>query len=153
MNRIFRIALFAIICFLCSCERRPLVDVQAMTKVRVVLNTDDIPNVTTGIYNEKIVAELTIPEIFRVIFYDRKNNEIVSQEFITRKGIGLDGMDANLQIGAVDALDLLRIPHIGQLAVLIHIARQAGILGAHGAVKEEEVLPGQGPPPVVVLHA
>jgi hypothetical protein len=91
MNRIFRIALFAIICFLCSCERRPLVDVQAMTKVRVVLNTDDIPNVTTGIYNEKIVAELTIPEIFRVIFYDRKNNEIVSQEFITRKGIGLDG--------------------------------------------------------------
>ena len=59
--------------------------------VRVVLNTDSIANVTCGIYNDRIVPSLGMPDIFRVMFYERDTHEAVSQAFITRGGIDADG--------------------------------------------------------------
>jgi len=74
-----------------SCERRPLVEYGGRVKVRVVLDTKDIPNVTTGIYNDKVVASMPIPETFRVIFYDQDTKQLASQAFIARKGIDENG--------------------------------------------------------------
>lgn len=82
---VFLVAMFS------SCERRPLVEYGGKVKVRVVLDTKDILNVTTGIYNEKISAPLTIPGTFRVIFYNPDTKELVSQAFISRKGMDENG--------------------------------------------------------------
>lgn len=69
-----------------SCERRPLVEYRGRVKVHVVLDTKDIPNVTTYIYNEKVAAPLIIPETFRVIFYDQDTKRSASQAFLSRTG-------------------------------------------------------------------
>ena len=74
-----------------ACERRPLVEYAGKVKVRVVLDTKEIPNVTSGIYNEKVVAPLTVPGTFRVLFYDHVTNELESQAFISRKGVDENG--------------------------------------------------------------
>lgn len=83
----------SIVTFLVSCERRPLVDFESRVKVRVVLDTKNILNVTTGIYNDKVKASLPIPSTFRVIFYNKDTKQLASQAFITRKGLDDEGYD------------------------------------------------------------
>lgn len=91
MSRILKFLFLSLLCLLCSCERRPLVEDQGKVRVRVVLNTDSIANVTCGIYNDRVVPSLGMPGIFRVMFYERNTQEAVSQAFITRGGIDADG--------------------------------------------------------------
>lgn len=91
MSRILNFLFLSLLCLLCSCERRPLVEDQGKVRVRVVLNTDSIANVTCGIYNDRVVPSLGMPGIFRVMFYERNTQEAVSQAFITRGGIDDDG--------------------------------------------------------------
>lgn len=76
-----------------ACERRPLVEYGGRVKIRVILNVKEIPNVTAGIYNEKVVAPLTKPETFRVIFYDQDTKQSASQAFISRQGVDENGYD------------------------------------------------------------
>lgn len=91
MNRVVLPFVLALVCLFCSCERRPLVEEEGKVKVRVVLNTDSIPNVTTGIYNDKVAGSLVVPEIFRVLFYDKESGDLITQAFITRKGVDGNG--------------------------------------------------------------
>ena len=91
MSRILNFLFLSLLCLLCSCERRPLVEDQGKVRVRVVLNTDSIANVTCGIYNDRVVPSLGMPGIFRVMFYERNTQEAVSQAFITRGGFDADG--------------------------------------------------------------
>ena len=85
MKNFLRICvMFFLLSFLEACERRPLVEFGGQVKVRVVLDTKDIPNVTTGIYNDKIKIPFAKPETFRVMFYHRNTKELVSQAFISK---------------------------------------------------------------------
>lgn len=95
MNRML-VRIGFILCLLVllgACERRPLVEYGGRVKICVVLNVKEIPNVTTGIYNDKVVPPLTKPETFRVIFYDQDTKQSASQAFISRKGVDENGYD------------------------------------------------------------
>ena len=87
MSKVLKFVFLSLLCLLCSCVRRPLVEGQGQVKVRVVLNTDSIHNITSSIYNDKVTPSLGTPAIFRVIFYERNTNEALSQAFITKGGI------------------------------------------------------------------
>jgi hypothetical protein len=65
-----------------SCERRPLVNIDNKVTIRVIVNTDSIQNVTSGIYNSRIAAPKIAPKVMRVIFYDPDTKELRSQGFI-----------------------------------------------------------------------
>lgn len=95
MSKVLQYIFLAVcmITFLGSCERRPLVDFESKVKVRVILDTKNILNVTTGIYNESVTPSLSIPGIFRVILYDKDTKQLASQAFITRKGLDDEGND------------------------------------------------------------
>ena len=67
MSRILKFLFLSLLCLLCSCERRPLVEDQGKVRVRVVLNTDSIANVTCGIYNDRVVPSLGMPGIISSI--------------------------------------------------------------------------------------
>ena len=85
--------MLCLVALLSSCERRPLVEYAGRVKVRVVLDTKDIPNVTSDIYNDKVLATLTKPGTFRVIFYDQDTKQSASQAFISRTGVDESGND------------------------------------------------------------
>ena len=56
-----------------------------------------------------------------------------------RKGVGLDGPAARLQIRPVDGRNGLRVVDAGLLHPLVGMA----VIGAHGAVKQQRTAPGQ----------
>ena len=88
------IRLWIIVCLSCTlsaCERRLLVDVSDKVRVRVVIKTKNVLNVTTGKYNEKIPVPDILPKIIRVIFYDCDTKGIASQAFISNRGYDEEG--------------------------------------------------------------
>ena len=78
---------------LASCERRPLLEGSGKAKVRVVLKVKAVANVTTGFYNEHIPVPKISPEIIRVMFYDSDTKKVVSQGFISNKGVDDEGYE------------------------------------------------------------
>lgn len=91
MNKLVKLLLAALIISLAACERRPLLDPGEMARVKVVLKTTAIPNVTTGIYNNNLTVPLIQPKIMRVMFFDVDTKRLVSQGFISTKGITESG--------------------------------------------------------------
>lgn len=76
---------------LVSCERRPLVEVTEQTNVRVYVKLNTILNVTTGIYNEYIPVPKVSPKVIRVIFYDPETKELLTQGFVSQRGVDEEG--------------------------------------------------------------
>lgn len=110
MSKLLRyILFFSFVLLLAGCERRDLVDLSDMVRVRIVLKTDSIPNVTAGFYNENIGRPEITPEILRVMFFDCDSRNVVSQGFISKRLVDDDGTttfvgDVNIYPGTYEML-------------------------------------------------
>ncbi len=68
---------------LSGCQRRPLEDPDYNTRVKVLINTSAIMNVTCDIYNDKIpVPEIQL-DVMHVIFFKENSNEIACETYLT----------------------------------------------------------------------
>lgn len=87
------VALICALVLVTGCYRRPLLepDHRAVLKVRVKYN--NIPNVTTGIYNDKIPVPEFHTDVLRVLFYNGAGSRILSEGFITERTVDAEGND------------------------------------------------------------
>ena len=87
------VALICALVLVTGCYRRPLLepDHRAVLKVRVKYN--NIPNVTTGIYNDKIPVPQFHTDVLRVLFYNGAGSRILSEGFITERTVDAEGND------------------------------------------------------------
>lgn len=76
---------------LAGCSLRPLVDPEYNTYVRIKVNTDNIRNVTTGIYNEDVPVPEIAPEVMHVLFYEPDGNSLVAESFVSESSSDGDG--------------------------------------------------------------
>ena len=74
-----------------GCQLRPLVDPEYNTYVRIKVNTDNIRNVTTGIYNEDVAVPEIAPEVMHVLFYEPEGNSLVAESFVSESSTDEDG--------------------------------------------------------------
>ena len=74
-----------------GCQLRPLVDPEYNTYVRIKVNTDNIRNVTTGIYNEDVAVPEIAPEVMHVLFYEPDGNSLVAESFVSESSSDGDG--------------------------------------------------------------
>ena len=74
-----------------GCQLRPLVDPEYNTYVRIKINTDNIRNVTTGIYNEDVAVPEIAPEVMHVLFYEPEGNSLVAESFVSESSTDEDG--------------------------------------------------------------
>ncbi len=74
-----------------ACERRPLEELGLSTSIQVKVTTKAIPNVTMGIYNDKIPVPAIHPEVMHVVFYDQFSGGAVTEIYITDRSVAEDG--------------------------------------------------------------
>ena len=58
----------AILLMLCSCQRRPLLEIEHNTRVKVRVNLEAIANVTCDVYNEKVQVPAIEPVAMLALF-------------------------------------------------------------------------------------
>jgi len=76
----------AVLAFLCSCHRRPLVDLETLHYVRVYID-EEIKNVTMGFYNEEHKKpKYSTPEVVRVVACDPSSDQVISERYLQNKG-------------------------------------------------------------------
>ena len=86
MKKHIRILFICLLLPILSCERRPLVDLVNTHYIRVYID-EDIPNVTTGFYNESNVRPYySSPGILRVTLADPQTGMTVSERFLRNIG-------------------------------------------------------------------
>ena len=66
----------------CSCEFRPLEEMKYQTDIQVDVDINAVLNVTCDIYNELIPQPTIESEVFRVLFFDTKEDKLVGDSFI-----------------------------------------------------------------------
>ena len=66
----------------CSCEFRPLEEMKYQTDIQVDVDINAVLNVTCDIYNELIPPPAIESEVFRVLFFDTKEDKLVGDSFI-----------------------------------------------------------------------
>lgn len=93
--RVFRIivALLCALVLVTSCHRRPLLEPDHSALLKVKIKYNDIPNVTTGIYNDKIAVPEFHTDVLRVLFYNEAGSRILSEGFITERTVDDEGND------------------------------------------------------------
>ncbi len=74
-----------------GCHRRPLEDMQEKVKIRITIDVKAVPNVTTGIYNEKIPVPDLNTDMMRVLLYDTGSKNLLTQSFISNKEYDEEG--------------------------------------------------------------
>lgn len=74
-----------------SCHRRPLEEPDDELSVKIYICTDNVANVTSGIYNPDLKRPSLMTSMMRVLFYDREYGNLVSQCFISQCGVSEDG--------------------------------------------------------------
>lgn len=91
MRRIcLNIWLASLVAMLWGCEFRPLEEPGLRTEVNVAVNVETVMNVTCDIYNERIPVPEIFPDAMHVLFFDEKEDYLVSESFITGKIQGED---------------------------------------------------------------
>ena len=87
MRNIFKIiCCILLLCTLYSCERRELVNLETTHYIRVYID-EQIKNVTTGFYNNKLEKpHYKTPEVVRVIACDPSTDEVVYERYLQNKG-------------------------------------------------------------------
>ncbi len=98
-NRIY--IMLAALLALVSCERRILESPDKMTTIKVNISTDAVPNVTEGIYNEKIPLPEIDPEVMHIVFFEADGDRLVSESYISEKERDAEGnirISGNLHI-------------------------------------------------------
>ncbi len=69
-----------------SCQWRPLIDVGPKeVTVRVTVNTHAIPNITTGIYNDRLPLPEVRPEVMHVLFFEGESDRLVTEAYISQQ--------------------------------------------------------------------
>lgn len=74
-----------------GCQLRPLVDPEYNTYVRIKVNTDNIRNVTSDIYNEDVERPEVVPEVMHVLFFEPEGNSLVAESFASESSVDEDG--------------------------------------------------------------
>ena len=65
-----------------SCQFRPLEEMEFQTDIQVDVDINAVLNVTCDIYNELIPQPSIESEVFRVLFFDTKEDKLVGDSFI-----------------------------------------------------------------------
>ena len=65
-----------------SCQFRPLEEMKFQTDIQVDVDINAVLNVTCDIYNELIPQPTIESEVFRVLFFDTKEDKLVGDSFI-----------------------------------------------------------------------
>lgn len=84
------------LCFLMwmvSCVRRPLVDPDGATILRVHLVTEGINNVTCNIYNEDIKRPEITSDMLRMFLYEKEGYPLIAQKFMSDKTVDERGYE------------------------------------------------------------
>lgn len=87
-NILFAISLLLIAA---ACERRPLVDMEDHTRIRVKVNINAVANVTCDVYNEKIPLPKIEPQAMHVLFFDQKTEKVAAESFINNVSYDSEG--------------------------------------------------------------
>lgn len=66
----------------CSCQFRELEEMKYQTDIQVDVDINAVLNVTCDIYNELIPPPAIESEVFRVLFFDSKEDKLVGDSFI-----------------------------------------------------------------------
>lgn len=90
MRRYMYILLTALM-VLTSCQKRPLVEMDFMTRIMVNVEVKAISNVTCDIYNDKIPIPEIKPEVMHVMFFDTETDKVVAESFISDHGVDSEG--------------------------------------------------------------
>ena len=82
----------ALLLMLCSCQRRPLLEIEHNTRVKVRVNLEAIANVTCDVYNEKVQVPAIEPVAMHALFYDYDTEKIASEAFLSDIAVDEDGV-------------------------------------------------------------
>jgi hypothetical protein len=78
---------------LTACHRRPLLDPNGLTEIRVTLNTEGIANVTEHIYNPLLTPPNISSDMVRLLMYTPSGTELHSQVFLSDKSYDAQGYE------------------------------------------------------------
>ena len=88
--------------FMTSCELRPLVDPNNKVRIEVTIDTDNVSNVTSDIYNPRLERPVITTDMVRCMFYDPASGRLLNQNFISEKSFNDKGQE--VISGVVDAV-------------------------------------------------
>lgn len=93
MKRLYRYLVVALVVVLtvAGCQRRPLLDPNFTTELRVVINTRSLQNVMCDIYNPNIPLPKVEPDMLRVLFYEPGQDKIAGESYISSLSTDVDG--------------------------------------------------------------
>jgi len=93
MTKRLYIVLLAVIAlaFTAGCHRRPLEELEEKIRIRIKIDVKAVPNVTTGIYNEKIPVPDLTTDMMRVLLYDVNSKNLLTQSFVSNKEYDEEG--------------------------------------------------------------
>lgn len=89
--KIFAVAIVALAAF--ACQLRPLEGPVDKVIIEVTVNTDNVSNVTSDIYNPHLLKPAISTGMVRCMFYDPSTNKLVGQSFISDKKINEKGQE------------------------------------------------------------
>ena len=81
-GRIWKYSLWILLLLLSACQFRPLEEMEFQTDIQVDVDINAVLNVTCDIYNELIPQPSIESEVFRVLFFDTKEDKLVGDSFI-----------------------------------------------------------------------
>ncbi len=84
-----------------GCERRPLEEPENYAHVSVEIDTKDIRNITSDIYNSSIETPSLVPEVMHILFYEEDADRLVTEAFISNRSTNEAGntvISGNIQI-------------------------------------------------------
>lgn len=87
MSKRFLLAASLLCLALCGCNRRPLEDMMEKIAIRVDVDVKAVSNVTCDVYNPKVPIPSTNTDMMRVMVYDPKSKNLLTQSFISNKTI------------------------------------------------------------------
>lgn len=108
-KRIFIILIAVFAVALTGCNRRELEDMMERVNLRVDVNIKAVASVTTHVYNEHIPLPDLNTDMMRVMVYDPKTKNLLTQSFISNKSVSEDGSqvlsgELNISYGDYDML-------------------------------------------------
>ena len=87
----YLLAALVVVLAVAGCQRRPLLDPNVTTELKVTINTRSLRNVTCDIYNPNIPLPKVEPEMLRVLFYEPGKSKIVGESYISSLSTDADG--------------------------------------------------------------
>ncbi len=90
-GRLLSCFLFALSLTLSSCNFRPLIDPAFAVRVRIEVDTTNMKNINTGIYNPEVPVPEIEQEVMHVMFYDSKEGDLVTEAYISERETAPNG--------------------------------------------------------------